>query len=349
MIGPNIRELAHLARSAESLTCSAIVDVAGDRTGVAIGVSRDQPVSAHSWRGDGDDWSFSPITPPSFEQGMIDLADACPEGERKLDSITVRARKCSVRAPTLRRLVHMAWCEAFGVSVPAVETLQEQDRQEKAGFRQIHDEMLGDLRRGPAGVKKWNARSQKVRAKAGHFRSLDLSECDLAGITLSGLDFQQSIFDRADLRKARLKECDLRQAGFQGAKLDRADFTWAKLAGANFTNARMPSSKLWTVKNLRGACFQGADLSKARLVSSDLRGLSFHGANLSGADLSYCHMQGADLSEANLTDCKLTQARFDEQTRFPSGFTLPKGLTWAGKSPDPRARPVHQASRRPQR
>jgi uncharacterized protein YjbI with pentapeptide repeats len=343
-IGPNVRELAQLAHAADMLACTASVGKGrfspftggSERDGVRIAASGGQAVEASYWHETLEDIDYSEVPVPSFEQGMLDLANRCLRGELDLDAITVRAKGCSLRAGLLRHLVIRAWCEAFGVEVPATEALAEKDREQKTGLRQIHAELLENLRGGAAGVKKWNARTQKVRARVGHFRGLDLSGQTLAKINLVGLDFQQTIFDRADLRQARLKGSDMRQSSFKEALLDGADLEWAKFNHANFTGARMVGCRLWTVKNLSAATFDGADLSKAKLVSCNLHGLSFAGANLSDAEVSYCHLQGADLSTANLAGCKFKQVFFDEQTRFPPGFILSKAWIWKGKGPDPR-------------
>jgi uncharacterized protein YjbI with pentapeptide repeats len=336
-IGPNIRELARLAGAAEMLHCSATMVPTGyDRLSLGITASKGEGVKTASWLETPDDLVLEPAVAESFEQGMLDLANSCPPGVLLLESVTVRVEGCSLRRAKLLHLALKAWCEAFGVAVPTDESLAEKDRRHKAGLRQIHDEMLEDLRNGPAGVKKWNARTQKVRAKVGPFRKLDVADQVLAGINLCGLDFQESNFDRADLRKARLKETDFRQSSFLGARLDGADLTWAKLAHTDFSGASLVGCKLWGIKNLRGARFRSTNLEKVRFVMGDLRQLEFQGANLSRADLSYCHLQGADFSGANLEGCKLNHAVFDETTRFPNGFALPKGLSWRGQGADPR-------------
>lgn len=104
-------------------------------------------------------------------------------------------------------------------------------------------------------------------------------------VNLNYADLSRATFSRADLRKANLQEANL-----VGAVMDQADLT-----RANLTRARMGKARL------HKAQFNSANLSKAVLADSDLRGANFATANLAGADLH--------------------GAIYDEQTRWPKGFT----------------------------
>jgi uncharacterized protein YjbI with pentapeptide repeats len=76
--------------------------------------------------------------------------------------------------------------------------------------------------------------------------------------------------------------------------LAEADLSGAFLLGADLTGMQCT-----------GASFRNAKLARATFHEADLRGADLRGADLRGATLS-----GADLSDA----------RFDTQTRWPSGF-----------------------------
>jgi hypothetical protein len=61
------------------------------------------------------------------------------------------------------------------------------------------------------------------------------------------------------------------------------------------------------------------------LQGADLRGADLRGADLRGADLRDAHLDGADLRNANmwgaiLTDTNLTRVRYNNATRWPTGF-----------------------------
>lgn len=69
----------------------------------------------------------------------------------------------------------------------------------------------------------------------------------------------------------------------------------------------------------------GIDLSNAKLIEARLGLANLCEANLSGADLRWADLNnanlcGADLSGANLTRANLVAARYDDATKWPSGF-----------------------------
>jgi uncharacterized protein YjbI with pentapeptide repeats len=99
------------------------------------------------------------------------------------------------------------------------------------------------------------------------------------------------------------------------------------------------------VRNLRGTSFRGtilywanlsdADLSGCDLTGADLRGAVLQGTKLVGANLrgaKLCrdalggttNLRGADLTEATLEGAELAGAEYDDETRFPSGFSPAK-------------------------
>src|SRR5262249_54841729 len=141
-----------------------------------------------------------------------------------------------------------------------------------------------------------------------------------AKIDLTGLNFQEAVFDGADLRGMQAKSADFRKASFKNAKLDKAGLEGCKLTGANFEGASLVKADLQFTRTWKGVTAQGADLS--------------------GAFITYANLSGADLSGAELKGAKFHQTTFDETTRFPSGFEVPKELLWKGKGVDPREEPV---------
>ena len=71
--------------------------------------------------------------------------------------------------------------------------------------------------------------------------------------------------------------------------------------------------------NLRWANLSGADLRWANLSGADLREANLRWANLSGADLRWADLIGADLREADLRE-----AKDNEYTIWPEGYSPPQ-------------------------
>lgn len=145
------------------------------------------------------------------------------------------------------------------------------------GANLIDAELSGaDLRRSKMDTStqisdKWRAVWVLV---SGYVPDIDLTNSDLSGVELLGVDLRQADLMGADLSGASLREVDL-----SGADLREAD-----LSGANLSEAFLMEADL-----------SKADLSGANLARADLSEAILSEAILSGAILS-----GADLREANL-------------------------------------------------
>ena len=183
-----------------------------------------------------------------------------------------------------------------------------------------------------------NGRIEEFNAKRGQrvtldFFAVDFSECELAGVDLSGATLEKGDLSQADLTGARLDRANLSGADLTGAKLDRciavktrfreaclegASLAGGEFAGADFSDAeltnvaaarvRMSNARLKCV-SARHADLSGADLTDARLVEADLRDADLTGANLTGADLSRADLTGAKLQGATLKSAKLAGAK----------------------------------------
>jgi hypothetical protein len=176
------------------------------------------------------------------------------------------------------------------------------------------EQLLRELRGGPEGVARWNARTLEERQAGGPFAGVDLAGAALAGSNLGSLDFHGARFDGANLASAWLLEIDLAQASLRKANLERA---WCACAC------------------LRDADLQGASLLKANLRDCDCRNASFVGANLAGSNLDGANLCGTNLSSANLTGASVARARYDANTRFPPGFDPKQAMEWVGGGPPP--------------
>jgi uncharacterized protein YjbI with pentapeptide repeats len=113
-------------------------------------------------------------------------------------------------------------------------------------------------------------------------------------------DFQNVLFNFADLSGLDLSDLNFHNAAFHNANLSdsnlsRSDFSGADLEGANLEKADLGD----------------ANLEKAHLAHADLRDARLDGANLRGANLMYADLRGAylrnvgQISGADFTGAKL--------------------------------------------
>jgi uncharacterized protein YjbI with pentapeptide repeats len=243
---------------------------------------------------------------------MLALAQRCGDGKLRLGSITVKASKAAVSRKELHEAAVAAWCEVFGVEPPTAEDLKQEQATEQRRRQEVREQMLKDLRGGPAGVKRWNKRFETEWEKWGKvtsFAATDLSGARLQGVDLSGLNWSGSNFDGATLTKARLDCVNAKGATFRKTMLNQSDLYSTNLTAADFAGATLQQCNL-TTTNCTQASFRDADLREAKFNFANLRGADFTGANLQGATFE--------------------RTTYDENTRWPADFEAVKGLLWAG-------------------
>jgi uncharacterized protein YjbI with pentapeptide repeats len=119
--GPKLLELAALAAASKKFTTRVEVDLGkGEHARLAITATAGGPrpqFNARSGYGRDGHQSIDLIAAPTFEQGMINLADRWPGGTPRLDSVTVQGSS-TLRGAKLQELATAAWAEAFGASAP---------------------------------------------------------------------------------------------------------------------------------------------------------------------------------------------------------------------------------------
>ena len=165
-------------------------------------------------------------------------------------------------------------------------------------------------------------------------RRLDLSFCRLSGLSLTGLNLQQS-----ELRGALFRGSDLSGSNLREANLFCGDFTNAQLVSCNFQKA-----------DLRGARFEGANLTDAKLDGADCRdGVLFvqqrggglldlqrertaRAASFNGAVLERSSFCAADLSGADFRKARAVETRFERANLAAADFAEAKvvGAVFAG-------------------
>jgi len=167
-----------------------------------------------------------------------------------------------------------------------------------------------------------------------------LSYTDMAGIDLQRADMRRSTLreatlsgadlSRADLRESDLRAADLRDADLRGARLSWADLRGTDLSGANLERGNLMGADLHEA-DLSGACLRNAVLNGATLTGARMPGADLSGADLNWTKLAQADLKGADLREASLgwadlrgaalDGATLEKARYNEQTRWPAGFS----------------------------
>lgn len=152
----------------------------------------------------------------------------------------------------------------------------------------------------------------------------NLSETNLQGAILRGVQLQGAI----------LREANLQGASLFGAKLQRINLWRANLREVNFGEANLQGAALAETK-LQNAFLRGANLRRANLLKANLQGAILRGVNLQGADLGGANLDEARLREANLLWI-LLQEMISQDAKFKKSFLLQGtqlkieavGLTW---------------------
>jgi Pentapeptide repeats (8 copies) len=162
-----------------------------------------------------------------------------------------------------------------------------------------------------------HSKAAPCETPASYAPGADLSGASLRDANLVMADFSGANIDRGDLRGAVLFRATLSSASLVGAKLNAAILSAAAAGNANFSKADAVGAD-FSKASLGGTDFKDAHLSFANFSHSDLRGANLQGANLSGAALF-----GANLDGANLSGSDLTAMRYDESTKWPTGFVPP--------------------------
>lgn len=148
----------------------------------------------------------------------------------------------------------------------------------------------------------------------------ELREAKLRKTRLQGADLRQADLTKADLQGADLRDASLAWADLNGCNLKGSDLKRANLMGSEMKKANLQQANL-TRANLNGVNLSQANLSQAKLIEADLNWALLTGADLSQANLSEANLGWADLIKADLSRAKLNKARYNEQTKWPEGFS----------------------------
>jgi uncharacterized protein YjbI with pentapeptide repeats len=315
--GPHAKELARVAAGATKLfVTTAEVDLGRGEFAtlqVTLGTSNGRTFlgAVSRYRRDRND-AYDRLPAPTFEEGMLNLADRWPNAILRLDAVTAKGSHL-MTGKKLQNLAMAAWTEAFGQEADSPEAIAKKKAEQESAIVSLREMMRAEILGGPAGAKKWSARPERERKEIGPLHNLDLHGANLAGVDFSDCDLKGSNFAGANLRKARFFRANLESTNFAGADLRDA---YMGFCGA------------------QNATFEGAKMKKAGLALAYFQCANFRGADLANADIGSSCLRGADFTNANLEGTKFRLAKYDPATKFPLGFVPSPSMELATPMPE---------------
>src|SRR5262245_48362869 len=183
--GPNLQEFAKLSAGSKNFKTTADVDLGmGEYAELelesAVRGGRRYTTGGSRYHRDGHQ-SFDWIDAPTVEQGLINLAERWPKATLRLDSIKVKGAG-ALRGKKLQELTLAAWSEAFGIQAASADELAMTKASQQAAVQHLREAMLAELRGGPVGIEKWNARPARDKTQIGPLTGVDLSRAKLDGL-----------------------------------------------------------------------------------------------------------------------------------------------------------------------
>lgn len=152
---------------------------------------------------------------------------------------------------------------------------------------------------------------KRIEANGGTAKGLDLSGkvfeegIDLSNLDLAGITLNNATLFHPSHRGQKIAYASLEHANLMCANLQGVDLVCANLEGADLGGAHLERAKLWNA-NLEGADLRGAHLEGAVLIE----------ANLEEADLASATLEGADLRGARLTGAYWQNVEFTGSTKL---------------------------------
>jgi hypothetical protein len=303
--GPSpLEEIADLAGAAEWFNIESNFDLAD---GATLDVWMYWQPTAYGGKMSFGFWVFEGGVPrpersvsgefrPCLTAGFREVAERFPTATLRPESVKVSVRNAGISPIKAKRMVVQAWYEAFARPVPETQDVVAWERAERERMQDEAQAMLGLLKTGQPGVTAFNQLGWEKQAR------IDLRHQDFSGCDLRGLCLKPS----------------------------------TSVEGARFVDACLADCGLYGCDG-RGTDFSRCDLTGTMLERAKLQNAIFQAAVLRGTRLSGAHVEGADFTRATIEDCRWSAStRFDENTRWPQGFSPPAVLKWEGKGPDPR-------------
>ena len=176
-----------------------------------------------------EEWTYGTLG--TVAAAMMHVGSRFARRKPQLGKMKSKASKSPIKGKALQQLFAAAWCEALELD-PAAYDPAEGRAHEAA----ISDQLLGELRGGAKGVKKWNARTRAEKSRAV-LKGVDLSGAKLAGADFTQLDLRGANLSGANLSRARLVLTELRQVDLSNANLTKANLSDAELLGCDLRGA----------------------------------------------------------------------------------------------------------------
>jgi uncharacterized protein YjbI with pentapeptide repeats len=161
-----------------------------------------------------------------------------------------------------------------------------------------------------AGTMAEQADFEEARFTGCLAREAIFAEGRFGGASFERCDLSVADFSEAALERAVMRDCQLDEASLVGVRAEGLDVTGCTLEKLRASEGACFRGASFTECRGRETCWDGSDLSDARLAFSDLQGGLFEksilaGADLEGADLGNAMMKKADLRGAALRDANL--------------------------------------------
>lgn len=225
-------------------------------------------------------------------------------------------------------LAAQAWSLFFDTEMPSAADCESQQSSYRERKFQLISEMEQELRSGLPGLHKWNQRPLEERTTL-KLTNPDFSNCTWNGVRLNSIDLSFSRFDGVAMGNAIVSNCSLAGGSFMRATVDGALISNSDMADSQFKQASLIGTKFVSV-DLTNSCFIGCDLTRSEFqgtrASRALNGVDFSGSSMGESRFTGTDISGADFSKAYLEGATFIGTKYDEQTRFPDGFSLPSGL-----------------------
>ncbi len=154
----------------------------------------------------------------------------------------------------------------------------------------------------------------------------DLSNQDLSNHDYSGQNLDYTNFESCDLTYTKFEGCSLKFCNFRGATLKYTNFTKADVSNSDFRESTLEHPQFFygtqAKVNFSGLDLRSVDLNNAKLRGANLSKVKGFG-DIYKADFSDADLRGANLQDAKEHStmlAKFRKAKYDEETRWFSGF-----------------------------
>lgn len=157
-------------------------------------------------------------------------------------------------------------------------------------------------------------------------KGLDLTELDLSSSNFHSANLVDCRLQNTKLIAVDLSGARLHEANFHGANLAGADFSNASFFRCLFDKADLRGAKVTSHTTFKESSLGNAIFDNKTLFQANIAEAVFSGCNLSGIDLSDCDLHGIRFEQANLTNVNfsnsnLTEAKFSYSRHSHTVFT----------------------------